>query len=937
MAPSHPLRKPARRSVKTMSIDHSISQPTRILPRTMEDVLRGWIWRGTGLAVVLATAAAWLALLSWSANDPSLSNATSEPTTNLLGPFGAVVADFLLHALGLSAIFFLVPPLVCGLQIAMGERIGGGRLRIALFVLSTVAIAGGCSALPLSERWPMDLGYGGILGDFTLMLGAGLLSQFNVSAATALVGLVCFSVGFWAFSRVIGLDRCNIFDVALPSMPKVFGQRGRSAAKPDIRMPQAGHGHHVETAPAVKMPTRPAPAPEPAPPSWAMNDRLVDVDPVAAGAPNDNEPLVNIAQTRAATEPTVPTVQAHPHEGDDEDSYSIARRFAPAATADTATAEAEREPLAPTSPVSLMDEDEDLPMVLRRAKAEPAPEPNKRREWFPRLQPESKPVERPAPPALRAPGVPNGHPASAQARGSTRQLPPMPKEAAPVAEAHGYRRPSLNLLNAPAKAAPSADMSQSVLHGNARRLEDVLSDFRISGEIKHIRPGPVITQFELEPARGTKSSRVIALADDVARSMSAASARIAVVPGRNAIGIELPNARRQTFGLRELMETDAYRDGAGKLPLVLGKGTGGEPVLADLSRMPHLLVAGTTGSGKSVGINAMILSLIYKLGPESCRFLMIDPKMLELSVYNGIPHLLTPVITDPQKAVAALNWAVGEMEERYKRMSELGVRNIDAFNNRVRHAARNGEKLGRTVQTGFDANSGKATFAEVTFDMEPLPHIVVVVDEFADLMAVAGKEIEALIQRLAQMARAAGIHLIMATQRPSVDVVTGTIKANFPTRISYRVASRIDSRTILNEQGAEQLLGQGDMLYAGEAGQILRVHGPFVSDEEIEAITTALRQSGSVNYVPGITDTPEASSPASVVGSSQSNDLYERAVAIVMKDRKASTSYLQRRMAIGYNRAANLIEQMEANGVIGPANHAGKREVISGDTPRLCG
>ncbi len=492
-----------------------------------------------------------------------------------------------------------------------------------------------------------------------------------------------------------------------------------------------------------------------------------------------------------------------------------------------------------------------------------------------------------------------------------------------------FRRPPLHLLKKPVAAKAGPELTQTMLRGNARLLEDVLADFGVKAEVRDIRPGPVVTLYEVEPARGTKSSRVIGLADDIARSMSVNAVRVAVVPGRNAIGIELPNVRRDTVLLRELLETEAFRSADLTLPVALGKSIGGEPIVADLARMPHLLVAGTTGSGKSVGVNAMILSLLYRHTPEECRFLMIDPKMLELSVYNGIPHLLTPVVTDPVKAVAALNWAVSEMEERYKRMAKLAVRNIDVFNNRVRNAKKRGEMLARTVQTGFDNRTGEAIYEHEKLELEPMPYIVVVIDEFADLMLVAGKEVEAAVQRLAQMARAAGIHIIMATQRPSVDVITGTIKANFPTRISFKVTSKIDSRTILNEQGAEQLLGQGDMLYAASTGQVMRVHGPFVADDEVEAIAKALRENGPPDYVTGIGEPPPAAAPEGTDGRGQSEqDLFDRAVAIVLRDRKASTSYIQRRLSIGYNRAADLIERMEREGLISPASPTGKRDIL---------
>jgi len=497
-----------------------------------------------------------------------------------------------------------------------------------------------------------------------------------------------------------------------------------------------------------------------------------------------------------------------------------------------------------------------------------------------------------------------------------------------------YDSPALKLLQQRPRSARSKGVSDEVLQENARELEGVLQDFGVKGEITNVRPGPVVTLYELEPAPGTKSSRVIGLADDIARSMSAIAARVAVVPGRNAIGIELPNDRREIVMLREMFESSDFQDTDARLALALGKTIGGEPMIADLSRMPHLLIAGTTGSGKSVGINTMILSLLYRLSPEQCKFIMIDPKMLELSVYDGIPHLLAPVVTDPKKAVVALKWTVREMEERYKRMSKLGVRDIKGYNARVLQAEAKGEALTRTVQTGFDRETGRAIYEQEEMDYETMPYIVVIVDEMADLMMVAGKDIEATVQRLAQMARAAGIHLITATQRPSVDVITGTIKANFPTRVSFQVTSKIDSRTILGEQGAEQLLGQGDMLYMAGGGRIIRVHGPFVADDEVEKVVRHLKKQGVPAYLDAVTDESENDDEdgggASEYGDS-GDDLYDQAVAIVLRDRKVSTSYIQRRLGIGYNRAATLIERMENEELIGPANHAGKREILVGD------
>jgi DNA segregation ATPase FtsK/SpoIIIE, S-DNA-T family len=502
----------------------------------------------------------------------------------------------------------------------------------------------------------------------------------------------------------------------------------------------------------------------------------------------------------------------------------------------------------------------------------------------------------------------------------------------------GYVLPSLNLLAA-ARASERTTLSRDIIEANAAALENVLQDFGVRGEIINARPGPVVTLYELEPAPGIKSSRVIGLADDIARSMSAVSARVAVVSGRNAIGIELPNPTREKVYLRELLAGTDYNESAAKLPLCLGKTIGGESVIVDLSRMPHLLIAGTTGSGKSVAINTMILSLVYRLRPDQCRMIMVDPKMLELSVYDGIPHLLTPVVTDPKKAVVALKWAVREMEGRYKKMSKLGVRNIDGYNARVAEAKAKGETLTRTVHTGYDKETGEAVYEKEDLDLDPLPYLVVVVDEMADLMMVAGKDIEGAIQRLAQMARAAGVHVILATQRPSVDVITGTIKANFPTRVSFQVTSKIDSRTILGEQGAEQLLGQGDMLLMAGGGRISRVHGPFVSDDEVEKVVRHLKSQGVPEYLEEVTAGGEEDEDGNPVfdstgmGAADGGDLYQQAVAIVRRDRKASTSYIQRRLQIGYNRAATIMERMEEEGIVGQANHAGKREILIPEDP----
>ena len=550
----------------------------------------------------------------------------------------------------------------------------------------------------------------------------------------------------------------------------------------------------------------------------------------------------------------------------------------------------------------------------------------------------------PAPigPEFDATASPGGQAAPAAAPSVVPRSPSVARPKPRPAPAHqdelglaGWHFPPIGLL-APPPARATTGPSQDALENNARLLESVLEDFGVRGQIIQIHPGPVVTLYELEPAPGTKTARVIGLADDLARSMSVISVRVATVPGRNVIGIELPNAKRETVFLSELLTDVAFSRAPGRLNLALGKDIGGVPSVVDLARMPHLLIAGTTGSGKSVAINTMILSLLYRLTPEECRLIMIDPKMLELSVYDGIPHLLCPVVTEPGKAVVALKWAVKEMERRYRAMSQLGVRNISGYNARVGEAREKGEQLTRRVQTGFDAETGKPVFEDQPLPLDALPFIVVVVDEMADLMLVAGKDIEAAVQRLAQMARAAGIHILMATQRPSVDVITGTIKANFPTRISFQVTSKIDSRTILGEQGAEQLLGQGDMLYMAGGGRITRVHGPFVSDQEVEKVVAHLRAQGEPDYIDDVTEDEEGIPPeyaemaSGILGGNTDADrhLYDQAVAVVLREGKASTSFIQRHLQIGYNRAARLIEQMEKEGVVSQANHVGKREVL---------
>ena len=801
----------------------------------------------TGLALVLGCAALATALMTWSVQDPSLNHATSAPTRNWLGSAGAISADLVMQLFGLASVVLLVPVASWAWRLLTARRLERLGLRLLLWALGTIAAAAVFALLPVTDRWPLPTGLGGVIGDGLLSLprrfggdtGLPIMFATLIAAGIALLSVSAAS-GFGISGSYpsddgvdadVEVDRRQSDDEDDTSGEPGFGLISIGAAIHGLLSIKSALTRAVGrrlTGPPVATRSRREPA---------ITDQIVS-------RPRRVEPIMESAPAKVAAA----------DDFDDDDADTPAR--GPASTRITAPA--------------------------------PAIKTGKR-------------ASREAQPSLL--------------KGNEYELPPL-------------------LLLAEAKKQAVTKISEDALEQNARLLEGVLDDFGVKGEIINVRPGPVVTLYELEPAPGIKSSRVIGLADDIARSMSAISARVAVVQGRNAIGIELPNQRRETVFLRELLSSEDFEKSKHRLAIALGKTIGGEPVIVDLARMPHLLVAGTTGSGKSVAINTMILSLLYRLRPEECRLIMVDPKMLELSVYDGIPHLLTPVVTDPKKAVVALKWAVREMEDRYKKMSKVGVRNIDGFNARVAEAAAKGQVITRTVQTGYDRETGEAVYEKEEMDLSPLPFIVVIVDEMADLMMVAGKDIEGAIQRLAQMARAAGIHLIMATQRPSVDVITGTIKANFPTRISFQVTSKIDSRTILGEQGAEQLLGQGDMLYMAGGGRISRVHGPFVTDGEVEKIVSHLKMQGQPEYLDAITSEDEvggedAPAPGSM-DADESSDLYDRAVNIVLRDRKCSTSYIQRRLSVGYNKAASLVERMEQEGVVGAANHAGKREILVG-------
>ena len=860
-----------------------------------------------GLATFAFLAFAVGSLASWNVNDPSFSYATGAEPTNALGYPGAAFADLAMQFFGLGAVFALVPVVFWGLFLLRRVPLAPFGRRLAAWVAGSALVSAvlGCIATPAD--WPLPNGLGGVIGDMVLRLPGSLIGSFPTGIWAALIALILIAPAVWLSMYAAALlDRRTTADVA-DDEDDVFDEEDEDADDDGAfgRFHALGaitHWWYFARAQARRLTGQRSglgrkrdAIDEP----YDFNDddfSTLDGGP-AVGQPTRREPAFESARLGISDAPSIELDEPVRHRG----------------------------PKEPRFVDEIEDGDDDTPDFLVRDGHVPIDDlDDPVADWAPVAAPKRAAPE-PAQSSRVAAPAPRPKPGARVAREAQASL---------IKGEEGFVLPPLHFLNEAKNVTRDATLSEEALEQNARMLEGVLEDFGVKGEIIHVRPGPVVTLYELEPAPGIKSSRVIGLADDIARSMSAIAARVAVVPGRNAIGIELPNARRETVYLRELLSSRDFETSKTKLAMALGKTIGGEPVVVDIAKMPHLLVAGTTGSGKSVAINTMILSLLYRLTPEKCRLIMIDPKMLELSVYDGIPHLLSPVVTDPKKAVVALKWTVREMEERYKKMSKLGVRNIDGFNQRVEQAIQKGEAITRTVQTGFDRETGEAIYETEEFDLEAMPYIVVIIDEMADLMMVAGKDIEGAVQRLAQMARAAGIHVIMATQRPSVDVITGTIKANFPTRISFQVTSKIDSRTILGEQGAEQLLGMGDMLYMAGGGRIQRVHGPFVSDTEVEEVVAYLKTQGTPQYLEAITeddgdeDGDGGGGPAGTSNLAESDDPYDQAVAIVLRDGKASTSYIQRRLGIGYNRAASLIERMEQEGVIGPANHAGKREIL---------
>ena len=921
-----------------------------------------------GLALAMLGLLVAVMMGSYSPDDPSWISATDAPVQNWLGHLGASIAAPVMMILGMG--IWVVPAVLMawGARFVFhhGHERAFGRL---IFIPLAIILASLYAAtLPPGANWPANFGLGGLFGDTVLGVILTIVpfgTSFGVKLLSALTGVamlitMAFALGFTRPELRIGVRFLMLGTVMLYALLlRLVGKGAVLSAQATKGMAATVQARREQFVESRVRQVGDAPVDVPDLQAVMRNDAKTRAAAVVRSNPimPTSEPPLTAPKMPPAPPLTEPAPMANLPQSNGflsgllkrNDTMPEPELITPEPLeAETGTANPDR--------VSARIAD-----AIKNRKTPPAPsgvriEPSLTAGRGPKplvfdAQSDDEPMIEDDAPIMAQPHMPipevNVPPAPTPEPRSVVQHPPKrapqpskqaKAEAQPALKFEDkyadYEHPPLSLLTNPIEIQRH-HLSDEALEENARMLESVLDDYGVKGEIVSVRPGPVVTMYELEPAPGLKASRVIGLADDIARSMSALAARVSTVPGRSVIGIELPNENREKVVLREILSHRDFGDGNQKLPLALGKDIGGEPVVANLAKMPHLLIAGTTGSGKSVAINTMILSLLYKLTPEECRMIMIDPKMLELSVYDGIPHLLSPVVTDPKKAVVALKWVVGEMEERYRKMSKMGVRNIDGFNGRVKDALAKGEMFSRTVQTGFDDETGDPIFETEEFAPEAMPYIVVIVDEMADLMMVAGKEIEACIQRLAQMARASGIHIIMATQRPSVDVITGTVKANFPTRISFQVTSKIDSRTILGEMGAEQLLGMGDMLYMAGGSKITRVHGPFVSDEEVEEIVNHLKSFGPPEYMSGVVEGPSDDQESSIDlvlglgdGSDSENALYDTAVAIVIKDRKCSTSYIQRKLAIGYNKAARLVEQMEEEGVVSSANHVGKREIL---------
>jgi len=944
-----------------------------------------------GLALIVLATVAVAMIISYHPNDPSWMLATDAPVHNWMGRIGASIAAPLFMIVGWGSWGIAIVLGVWGVRLATdrGADRAVGRLIFAPIWVAMASVYA-ASLVPGAE-WSHSYGLGGLFGDTVLgavLNVAPVSAAFGLKALSLMMGLAMVVLGAFVLGATTPelkrLARFLLVGVIMTYavIMNLLGRgasgallaaktvREKTATRREARAVLAAEQAEIAAAEAAIAP-RPsaygmvedsvefpqgdvAMAPE----KRGLMARIPNLirRPEAAIAEPDFDPSI-MARDLPESELIEPNLAAFDAGLDMPGDDRIKAKIADAVRSRSRHGVGEAAPIVPLT-VDEIHQRRPEPLVLDIAPTaeftadfpkEPpmtasqiAPVVGNLRAPEPLVAPVAAPQSMPAAPIA----IPTAPPRKVVQHATRKTMQPSIRakaEAQPKLQfedkTSDFELPPLSLLANPV-VNERFHLSDEALEENARMLENVLDDYGVKGEIVSVRPGPVVTMYELEPAPGLKASRVIGLADDIARSMAALSARVSTVPGRSVIGIELPNENREKVSLREILSSRDFGDSHQELPLALGKDIGGDPMVANLAKMPHLLIAGTTGSGKSVAINTMILSLLYKLTPSECRMIMIDPKMLELSVYDGIPHLLSPVVTDPKKAVVALKWVVGEMEDRYRKMSKMGVRNIAGYNSRVADALAKDEMFSRTVQTGFDDDTGEPVFETDEFEPEKMPYIVVVVDEMADLMMVAGKEIEACIQRLAQMARASGIHLIMATQRPSVDVITGTIKANFPTRISFQVTSKIDSRTILGEMGAEQLLGMGDMLYMAGGAKITRCHGPFVSDEEVEEIVNHLKGFGAPDYIVGVVEGIEGergSDIDTVLGLGGNTDgenaLYDTAVAIVAKDRKCSTSYIQRKLAIGYNKAARLVEQMEDEGLVSPANHVGKREILLPEHP----
>lgn len=892
-----------------------------------------------GVFLIILPLAILAAIFDYSADDPSLNKVVSDdrPVQNFLGLFGAYSADFVLSTFGLALIVFLIVPILWGLSLLFQREIIEWKMRLFAWFVGIISFAGFIDLTCRNYLGRFNLPYS-LTGEWSRHLSTSLNNYANYLTLLKppynkiILLILLLFISLMAFNFAAGIT----FKFWLRLFSKVaafFGKIIRIIVKIFKKIAHVRSFNEFKEINPSYMRAK-------------MQNKLATLNQRREPEFERIEPTMNSQTLNTST--ALATLSERPAQNITQGGPKIVmpqtatQQAAPSATP-TPTASVENSKASSVNPTfDFINE----PQVMQKKTATKiSPEDIYHTEGAKQTAPKAASRQSVAVQEELL-NIPTTAPAQTKQQPQEQRtataaakvvVPQVETASRPQSEAHKYTLPDINLLSVP-KDTGAVVIDENALKERAAKLEQVLNDFNIHGQIVAVRPGPVVTLYELEPKAGTRTARVIGLSDDIARSMAVSSVRMAVVAGHSTIGIELPNEKRQTVWIRELFEDNEFVTSKNILNVALGKDIGGQHVYADLSKMPHLLVAGTTGSGKSVGVNTMILSLLYRMTPEQCRFIMIDPKQLEFSMYNGIPHLLTPVITDPAKAVVGLKWAVQEMENRYRQMALLNVRNIAGYNKKIEEMQKTGKGLKKTIQTGFDKETGQPIYEEQIIDTSPMPYIVIVVDEMADLMLVAGKEVEAAIQRLAQMARAAGIHLIMSTQRPSVDVITGVIKSNFPSRISFHVTTKIDSGTILGEKGAEQLLGMGDMLFMSSGSRPVRVHGCFVADEEVERVVEFIKAQGEPQYVAEVTAGELESKDSGPVfdkgdfgGGSDEEDLYRQAVEIVRTDKKASTSYVQRKLRIGYNRAANLIERMEQEGIVSKQDHVGRREVLGVD------